>query len=291
MDSKFFYIMVIAILSVTLGTSYAVTQLDTEGGDVRQLVTIGDGATPQTVTDGTQQDGLVAVPKFSPTISTTDVNAMNFFTQYDPGSGVVIQNARGLWIRGVESGAGSVTNGYGIYVDLAAGGYGTNKYPGVFLGGNVGIGTATPPQKLSIIGPDRQLVSIGDGATAQTVTDGNQQDGLVATPRFSPTISTTDVNAMNFFTVFDPGSGVTIDNARGLWIRGVQLGAGSITNGYGIYADLTGGYGTNKYPGVFLGGNVGIGTATPVQALDVVGNMQITGDIKTVGDICIGLCP
>ena len=98
---------------------------------------------------------------------------------------------------------------------------------------------------------------------------------------------------MNFFSTYDPPSGVTIDNGIGLWIRGAQTGAGTVTNGYGIYSDLSaaGGYGTNKYPGVFIGGNVGIGTVTPVEALDLVGNMKITGNILPTGDICIGACP
>jgi hypothetical protein len=37
--------------------------------------------------------------------------------------------------------------------------------------------------------------------------------------------------------------------------------------------------------------NVGIGTTTPSQALDVQGNIHLTGNIVSDGDICIGTCP
>jgi len=51
----------------------------------------------------------------------------------------------------------------------------------------------------------------------------------------------------------------------------------------------------------FDGGNVGLGTATPAERLDVNGNIRLTGNIVSPGainiipgstfDVCIGLCP
>lgn len=38
-------------------------------------------------------------------------------------------------------------------------------------------------------------------------------------------------------------------------------------------------------------GNVGIGTSLPTEKLDVTGNIKLSGNILSNGDICIGNCP
>ena len=38
-------------------------------------------------------------------------------------------------------------------------------------------------------------------------------------------------------------------------------------------------------------GNVGVGTGSPAQKLDVNGNIKLNGDILSDTDICIGTCP
>lgn len=38
-------------------------------------------------------------------------------------------------------------------------------------------------------------------------------------------------------------------------------------------------------------GNVGIGTTTPAEALDINGNIRLNGNIVSNSDICIGTCP
>ena len=93
----------------------------------------------------------------------------------------------------------------------------------------------------------------------------------------------------------------TISNAIGLEAYLSNVSTGTITNGYGLYVapPLNGGSGTfSHYTGVYIasptavsgayglysaggtnyfGGKVGIGTATPAQALEVSGNVKLDG--------------
>lgn len=54
----------------------------------------------------------------------------------------------------------------------------------------------------------------------------------------------------------------------------------------------TSAYGTgNEAMRITSGGNLGIGTSSPAQKLDVNGNIRLTGNIVSPNDICIGTCP
>ena len=131
--------------------------------------------------------------------------------------------------------------------------------------GTVGIGTTNPGAKFGVSGSD-QYVAYFQGT--QTATDGVTQYSVVSGSTFSPSSSTTNVSPYLAYANFQPGSGVTITNAAGMFIvQGAQGGAGSVTNGYGLYVDNPN-FGTNKYAAYF-GGKVGIGTSAPTCKLHV----------------------
>ena len=65
---------------------------------------------------------------------------------------------------------------------------------------------------------------------------------------------------------------MTLTNTHGLLIA---AGAVTATNGYGLSVNAPTGA-TNNYTAQFMGGNVGIGTATPGQILDVSGSIRVS---------------
>jgi len=70
-------------------------------------------------------------------------------------------------------------------------------------------------------------------------------------------------------SAFDAGKGLVYQKA----------GGGDMSS-YVVRANVIG----------LAGGNVGIGTESPVETLDVRGNIRLTGNIVSPNDICIGTC-
>ncbi len=107
------------------------------GNDRLDIVCYGT----KNATDGLYQIGIFNNQVFAPTVSTTNINVIRNDPFFVVGSGVVVADAASLWITsGGQSGAGSVTRGYGIVVDNP--GYGTSKVC-AWLNGAVTMNTAT----------------------------------------------------------------------------------------------------------------------------------------------------
>ena len=101
------------------------------------------------------------------------------------------------------------------------------------------------------------------------------------------------------FLINGPASASSATNLAYYGIYGEANGAssGEVSSVYGVYAKATGpssvigifsevSGGTQNFAGIFMGGNVGVGTQTPTSKLHVVGDAQITGAL-TVGS-CTG---
>ena len=140
-------------LTVGMNSPYADGSFTFSGGS---LINSGDSrlglqATgTRTVTDNSNMAAFYVNATFSPTSSTTNCVSAYLEPYASPGSGVTITNFLGLYVTGgSQSGAGSVTNCYGLYI--APLNVGTNKY-GAYIANNVGIGTSAPITLLHVKG-------------------------------------------------------------------------------------------------------------------------------------------
>jgi hypothetical protein len=134
--------------------------------------------------------------------------------------------------------------------------------------GKVGVGTASPSQRLHVI---------GNGIVSGTVSAGDGGLGFVNTSSYNALV------AMN--STFGAGSNVVIQLGRSnanndsWFIVHAHVGNGSISNSFNIAP-----YGNASFFTILASGNVGLGTTAPSQRLHVVGNIFATGDIVAFSD-------
>src|SRR3989339_645505 len=176
-----------------------------------------------------------------------------------------------------------------------------------FNNGNVGIGTTTPQQKLHVNG------SILANGTINATTDVCIQGGacLSSAGTGSGTISgsgtsnyvplwngTSSINKSNIYQgasgnigigTVNPISRLEINSAANGGPAGLNINFATRTNTEDSTSaiNVTGTLAKGTVFKVEAGGNVGIGTSSPQQKLDVVGNINSTGFINATTDVCI----
>ena len=224
----------------------------------------------QTVTDSSNQNTLLIASTFAPTSTTTNSIDLSIFPTMSPPSGITITNGIGQRIQsGAQSGSGTVTNGYGLWVDAPS--YGSNKYAAYF-GGNVGVGTTSPILPLQVNATGGYPIAQGSGA---------QTNGIA---RFYD--STNSV-------MLDVG-GAPNTAPYGMWLQSHNIGNAGVTalllnpTGGGVSLgttssanelDVSGGVAIGTYAGtagstngLVVSGSVGVGTTSPQAILDVNGS-------------------
>jgi hypothetical protein len=150
--------------------------------------------------------------------------------------------------------------------------------------GNVGIGTSSPASLLHIAGPS--------GVAAITFnTPGSQRfrfQTIPGIPNWGALTINSDFTFPTGWLLDDPsfngfffkldtrgGNGGGVNN--GLWLFRIPAGAGFHSDEVPIFGVSNG--------QAYFAGNVGIGTLTPQAALDVTGDMRVTGNAVVAGNI------
>ena len=285
------------------GTGYF--YVNTAGGAYFQNITrfrgavINDTGTYLNIQGGTSGhtyfSGSVGIGKTVPSESLDVIGIVRSIYSGDPGAGSITSkilsytpSPYGLIFRGYGSGVHSIqsqreSNDAEIY--------GLSLQPS---GGNVGIGTKTPNANLDVSGSAIITGSllIGTGSSFAA--------GFGFTPNVSIGMNTGSTGA-----VLDLKNTSTTGTTTGTKLGTIQFGnniyttsqiiatqAGGISggdSGGGHIAIWTNPAGTGVYPverfRITSTGNVGIGTTTPTQKLDVSGSVLITGSLNVTNGI------
>ena len=195
------------------------------------------------------------------------------------------------------SAAANGFNGFGIY-DGA-------DYNLAIVGGNIGIGTTAPAQRLTVdgttrFGRDVVLTRTDAGSTAKLVVDDSVTTAISLEKIGGGNI--TDINLMADTTHISGKVGigtsaptyaldvvgdyarVTREYAAGYYINNTTTGVTHSLVGASAAANGFSGFGISDgsdYRLTVVSGNVGIGNTAPAYSLDVTGTMRVTGQAYT----------
>jgi len=182
----------------------------------------------------------------------------------------------GAYLSAQNTNSGGNASVYGLY-SIVSGGTESKRWAGYFTGGhvavmngNLGIGTATPSEKLHVTGGNAVIVgNVGIGTTTIDNAQGWQRAMDVYGLESSKLLVRTNTVKTGIFS-------------HNTWNGTVgRIGTESAHD-----LRLTAGY-LNDVMTLKTNGNVGIGTTTPNAKLDVNGNINVNGNLA-LEDIILG---
>jgi len=200
-----------------------------------------------------------------------------------------------------------------------------------FLGSNVGIGTTTPGSTLDVVGSANisssldiyNYLAVGIEANVVSNTLGQFYQSFTETSGTAYGIESTRYQGSNdnptgtIIGIKGYGGKYNTNLSLGIGVQGVANSGGvgtlttayalhaqntnnpsTVVNNYGLYIDSISGATSQNWAlysaggNSYFGGNIGIGSTSPGNALDVVGNINSTGYINATTDVCIegGAC-
>jgi len=217
------------------------------------------------------------------------------------GYGIYGQNAstNGTGVYGVTG-----TSGTAIYGLAGSGGY-----AGIFMGGNVGIGTTGPTHTLQVNGYNTtgtSVINTGGNynfTNPPTTYPRSLGLGIISGPVTAdiPLSGLTDWKAGygGYIGIWSDVTAATEGSTNAAGVVSILRGTPTGSNAFGFYSDLSnfsGAGGNTKY-GIYstgetydyFAGNVGIGTTNPITDLYVNGTAQINDQLNMNGADIIGV--
>ncbi|MGC9602818.1 MAG: hypothetical protein ABSE76_03750, partial [Minisyncoccia bacterium] len=252
--------------------------------------TLTDTSTTGGNTIATRASNSIGQPTFAFTIATSTItNAASLYLagapKSDSASSTIITNSSALYIAAGALTPTVTTNGYGLTVNAPTGA--TNNYAAYF-NGNVGIGTSTPDQKLSIYSATTPSLEFSLGAgTGNQWTEGidtsNGNDFEVASSSALGTNPRLVINGAG-----NIGIGTTTPTTN-FSVQGNQYTSGTSFFGGAVTATST-----LTVSGLITGAgeiqtaSSTIGNGTQAGGLTISGGATTTGNLTVKGNITVG---